>query len=315
MQWATSPAKFEVEEGAIMSKTKFLTVLLCATVLSGCGKTAVECSSGDAKAALEVAIREGLEKAAIDKVKDDTGDQPISSSSIRAAVASIKLIIENIRTTKEDPNSTKRFCTGNLKIVFSAETLDSASKARELVNLSNVEKMAEDNDVEKGVDYLKSDLDYSVQPTDDGEKVFAEFEGSTSKLDVFGEVIVASLLKSHIEAQVKQGQEQADAERREQEAALMAERNANLEQANLAARSADQAINVIWQSLDADTRKGLLAQQRIWLKQRDASCKVQAIQASADVSDRNVSELQCRARMTNERMNELQGYLGETYGD
>lgn len=296
-----------------MGRSKFLIALLSVAALSGCGKSAVECSSEDAKTALEAAIREGLEKSAIERVKGEDGSQPISTSSIRASIANIKLIIENIRTTKEDPNSTKRFCTGNLKIVFSPETLAAASRARELVNLSNVEKMADDANVEKGADYLKSDLDYNVQPTDDGKRVFAEFENASSKLDVFGEVIAASLLKSQIETQVRENQQQAEAAQKEQDAALNAARSANLEQANLAVKMSEQALNVMWQSIDTETRKGILAQQRVWIKQRDANCKVEGIQSSTEPAEQKVSELQCKANYNNERTSQLQNYIGSGY--
>lgn len=296
-----------------MKKPKIVFALLATLALSGCGKSAVECSSTEAKAALETAIREGLEKSAIERVKAEDGSQPISTSSIRASIANIKLIIENIRTTKEDPNSTKRFCTGSLKIVFTPETLAAASRARELVNLSNVEKMADDANVEKGADYLKTDLDYNVQPTDDGKRVFAEFEDASSKLDVFGEVVAASLLKSQIEAQVSENQQQAEAAQKEQEAALGAARSANLEQANLAYKTAEQALNVMWQAIDSETKKGLLAQQRVWLKQRDANCKVEGIQSSTDSAEQKLSELQCKANYNNERTSQLQNYVSSGY--
>ena len=177
-------------------------------LLSGCGQASVSCSDEDAKSALEAAIRENLEEVAIEQATGEDGSRSISNSTIRASIAKIKLVIENIRTTKEDPDSTKRFCTGSLKIVFSTKTFADASKARELVGLSDVEKMADAADIEKGADYLKGDLDYNVQPTDDGKKIYAEFENADDKLQVFGEVVAASLLKSSIETQVRNQQEQ-----------------------------------------------------------------------------------------------------------
>ncbi len=237
-------------------------------LLSGCGQASVSCSDDDAKSALEAAIRENLEKVTIDRAKAEDGSQPISNSAIRASIANIKLVIENIRTTKEDPDSTKRFCTGSLKIVFSTKTFSDATKARELVGLSDVEKMADAADIEKGADYLKGDLDYNVQPTDDGEKIYAEFENADDKLQVFGEVVAASLLKSSIETQVRNQKEQEEFALAEQEAAIEMEKTANLQQANEAAKSSDQALNIAWQSLGPNTRKQLLAQQRIWIKQK-----------------------------------------------
>jgi uncharacterized protein YecT (DUF1311 family) len=284
-------------------------------LLSGCGQASVSCSDEDAKSALEAAIRENLEEVAIEQATGEDGSRSISNSTIRASIAKIKLVIENIRTTKEDPDSTKRFCTGSLKIVFSTKTFADASKARELVGLSDVEKMADAADIEKGADYLKGDLDYNVQPTDDGKKIYAEFENADDKLQVFGEVVAASLLKSSIETQVRNQQEQEEFAIKEQEAAINMEKSANLQQASEAAKSADQALNVAWQSLAPDTRKQLLAQQRIWIKQKDASCKVRGLQSSTDASDQKIAEILCKAELSNQRTNQLQGYYREEYSD
>jgi len=292
-----------------MRRSQEIFILLSAAALSGCGKSPVECSSSDAQGALETAIREGLEKSAIEQTKGRDGSQGVSNSSIRASIADIKLVIENIRTTKEDPDSTKRFCTGSLKIVFSPETFSAATRARELVDLSSVDEMADDADIEKGADYLKTNLDYSVQPTDDGSKVFAEFENASEKLDVFAEVVAAALLKSKIESKVRETEQQAEAAQKEQEAALNAANAANLEQANLSFKTSEQALNVIWQSIDGEVRKEIIAQQRVWLKQRDATCKVEGIQSSTDLSNRRVVEMQCKANANNSRTEQLQGYL------
>jgi hypothetical protein len=163
-----------------------LALALSAMLLAGCsafGET--DCSDQAAKDALETAIREGLEDVTLKRAKDKNGNLLIGSSSVRASIGKLKLIIEDICTTKEDPNSTKRFCTGSLKIVFSAETFQSADAARELLGLPKIETAIEGAELDKGVDYLKDMLDYSVQPTDDGSTVFAEFEGADGKLDIF----------------------------------------------------------------------------------------------------------------------------------
>jgi len=288
-------------------------VLLAAFLLAGCGQASVSCSDEDAKSALEAAIRENLEKVAIEQATGEDGSRSISNSTIRASIAKIKLVIENIRTTKEDPDSTKRFCTGSLKIVFSTKTFADASKARELVGLSDVEKMADAADIEKGADYLKGDLDYNVQPTDDGKKIYAEFENADDKLKVFGEVVAASLLKSSIETQARTQKEEEEFARLEEESALNMQNAANIEQASLAAKSADQALTVAWQSLAPQTRKRLLAQQRIWIKQKDSTCKVRGLQGSTEVADQKVIEALCKAEVSNERANQLQSVLREEY--
>lgn len=52
----------------------------------------------------------------------------------------------------------------------------------------------------------------------------------------------------------------------------------------------DQKLNETWRKLDADTRKRLLPQQRLWIKQKDSICK---------------TDTKCLTDMTNDRINEL----------
>lgn len=52
----------------------------------------------------------------------------------------------------------------------------------------------------------------------------------------------------------------------------------------------DQKLNDTWRKLDADTRKRLLPQQRIWIKHKDSICK---------------TDIKCLTDMTNDRITEL----------
>ena len=287
-----------------------IAVALAAIALASCsGLTETGCSDEASKGALENAIREGLEKVTLQRAKDENGNSLIGTSSVRASIAKIKLIIEDIRTTKEDPDSTKRFCTGTLKIVFSPETFKSAEAAREMLGLPKIASAVDEAGLEKGADYIKGDLDYSVQPTDDGKKVFAEFEGADGKLDIFGEVVAASLLRDRIENKLRVEKEEAEMARKEEEEAMAAMRNAEYEAAAAQRKASSEAIAVIWNSIDADTRQQLLPQQRAWIKQKDAGCKVEGLQYSTEPTEQKTAESNCQARENNRRADQLRGYM------
>jgi uncharacterized protein YecT (DUF1311 family) len=292
-------------------RTKSLFTLAFASIaLASCSAfSETNCSDDSSKGALESAIREGLEKVALERAQDDDGNYLISASSVRASVAKVKLILEDIRTTKEDPDSTKRFCTGTLKIVFSPETFKSADAARELLGLPKIANAIDDAEMDKGADYLKGSLDYSVQPTDDGEKVFAEFERSDGKLDIFGEVVAASLLRDRIENKIRVEKQEAELARKQEEEAVQAMLNAGLEAAVAQRKASQEAIGVVWNSIDADVRKQLLAQQRAWIKQKDAACRVEGLQYSTEPTEQKTAEANCQARENNNRANQLSGYI------
>jgi len=158
---------------------------------------------------------------------------------------------------------------------------------------------------------LKGDLDYSVQPTDDGSKVIAEFEASGAKLDVFGEVVAASLLRSELENRQRIDQENAAmAEKQRQEAADAASK-ASIEEALVYRKSADEALTAVWTGLDPAIRQQLLPQQRAWIKRKDATCKVHGLQSSTDSTEQQVATLNCIRSETQNRTSELQRYLDD----
>ncbi len=295
-----------------MRKLLLSVVALSATLTASCSLSETSCSDEDAKVALEAAVRKGLENVAMERATDDDGDSLIGASAIRASISNLKLIIDDIRTTKKDPDSTKRFCTGNLKIVFSPETFESANSARELVGLPRLNAAIERADLEKGVDYLKGSLDYSVQPTDDRKKVFAEFDGDGNKLDIFGEVLAASLLKSKIESKVRLQKEEAEFARKQEEEAIQNKLKADLEAAMALRKASNEAIGVVWNSIQPEVRQQLLPQQRAWIKQKDAGCRVEALQESTNPSEQRTAEAYCQARLNNERANQLRQH---TYYD
>lgn len=277
--------------------------------LSACGKPQATCSDDTSKAALEAAIREGLEKSVAARSKDSSGNQIVGFSKIRAAIADLKFVIENIRTTKEDPNSTKKFCTSNIKIVFGTQVFADADKAREIAGLSTLTQAADAAGIEKGADYLQGDLDYSVQPTDDGSKVVAEFEAADAKLDVFGEVVAASLLRSGLENKQRIDQENAAMADKQRQDAVNAASRASIEEASVNRKSADDALMAVWKGLDPAVRQQLLPQQKAWIKRKDATCKVQGLQSSTDPTEQQVATLNCITNETQSRIGELQGYL------
>lgn len=284
-------------------------IVALSVALSACGKPQATCSDASSKAALESAIRNGLEKVVAARSKDADGNQIVGFSKIRAAIADLKFVIENIRTTTEDPNSTKKFCTSNIKIVFGTQVFADADKAREIAGLSSLAQAADTAGIEKGVDYLKGDLDYSVQPTDDGSKVIAEFEAADAKLDVFGEVVAASLLRSGLENKQRIDQENAASADKNRQDAVNAAGQASIEEASINRKYADDALMAVWKGLGPATRQELLLQQRAWIKRKDANCKVQGLQRSNDPTEQQVETLNCITSVTQSRTSELQSYL------
>lgn len=175
-----------------------LPLVLLPMLLVGCNDIGSQftCSNDDSKTTTLHLIKEAMEKSVADRTKDEDGGSLAANSAIRAALDQIKMSIENIRTTKRDPNSTMQFCSGSLKIVYPMNILKDADVTREMAGLDSIDDLTSKADISRKADAFESDFDYSIQPTDDGTKVFAQIANFDDKLGAFAEVIASHLLKA-----------------------------------------------------------------------------------------------------------------------
>ncbi len=206
------------------------------------------------------------------------------------------------RTTRKDPNSTKRFCEGMLNNSLPAEDLVNADEARSAAGLGTVTQLADANDVDREADTFSAKADFDVQPTDTGDKLFAETETKSPIMNVASEVLASSLLHNVLQQAAATQQEAQQTQQAQQNAALAEQKAANLNSAKTDNQLATQSILAVWRSITATTRAQLLPQQRAWARKKDADCRVEAATTSTDPTDMEVARLNCDTRVTQERI-------------
>src|SRR4051812_4755518 len=104
-------------------------------LFASCGnltKPSLTCTNEDAVSTTLQVVNNQVEKRVRDALKRDDGTAVVGIAKIRATLKQLGFRIEDIRTSKEDPNSTKKFCTGTFKIVVPPEVLEDAERGREL---------------------------------------------------------------------------------------------------------------------------------------------------------------------------------------
>jgi hypothetical protein len=127
--------------------------LLAAAGVASCNQiTDTSCTSSDAIGATTNLLETQIEKAAIAKAKQDDGSYSPEPAAIRAAVALMKFTFDDTRTTKADPNSTKKFCTSMTKVVFPLTDIQDADAARAMVNLNKIDDLAETAGIQRSAD-------------------------------------------------------------------------------------------------------------------------------------------------------------------
>lgn len=286
--------------------------LLAGLLVSSCGMAGAaggSCTSDDAQAVITDLVREEVEKNAARDLRQ--GDRPIASmANLRASLALIKLAIEDVRTSKEDPDSTKKFCAGTFKAVLPAAMLADAERTFELLEAGTISDYAEQQGMERAANAFSYDLDFSVQPTDDRKKIFGEIEQPGALVTFLSELVVAHLARNEIQ-QAKADEAQAVAEQqRLNEEAATAQRQANLAEARTEYDLARQTLTAMWDALPAESQESLTANQTAWNQRKRADCNLEAAQFSTEPTEREASRMRCDARLTHERVTSLRTYAG-----
>lgn len=279
--------------------------------LSSCQRQPVQCTADSAQTPVVDIIKEQLEASIAKDMRGANNGRVASLSKIRAAIAQLAISIEDIRTSKVDPNSTKRFCAGTLRVRFPSDTLADADKARSAAGLNSVSDLADNSDVERHAESFTTSIEFNVQPTDDGSKVFAETESGNNLFRFATELLASALMRGAVEDSQREAQQAAQQQSAEQDAAASEQRNANLASARTENQLATQTVAAVWRAIPGDTRTRLLPLQRAWIRKKNADCAVEAASASTDATEREAARLVCDTRLTQERINALSEFRGE----
>ena len=158
---------------------------------------------------------------------------------------------------------------------------------------------------------LHDDIDFNVQPTDDGSKVFAETESGNNIVGFAAEVVASELLRASVEDAKRQQQQAVEEQNAAQSAALAEQQSANVASAKTDNQLAVQTIGATWQALPPATRSRLLPLQRAWIRKKDADCAVEAAGASVELTEKEMARLRCDTRVTQDRISWLGQYRDE----
>jgi len=290
---------------------KIVLLALAALSLSGCDKVANQCSTDDAKSVIVDIIKDNVQKSAGKMLNgnDPNAEGAIAPSTIRATISKLVFSIADIRTVKNDTESTSKDCRGTIEVKIPVEVINDANAARQSLSQNDVRAFADVSGLKVNVDRFTAEIAYKIQPTDDGTKIHGETESGSPFVAFVSEVVANQLASSVIQqAQMKQKQaeEQATAQ---QTAATEEQRKASLQYAQAEYKLAIQTNNAVWQAIDPNARSQIVSLQRAWVKKTDADCRVEAASASIEPTEMETARLNCLARENKNRAEYLRQYL------
>lgn len=303
--------KLKHKAGSIIAMSSML------FAVTGCSDTVkVECGGDQTIAAVESMLQKELEKSVRNQLDSEGSLEGYDSAKLRTGTKKVKVTLEEVRTVRDDPDSSRQFCSARVMLKIPDTVVEAADNTRALAKLDNVKKLANQNRVERSGDKYGIEMEYSIQPTDDGNKLIAETDGDSSLFTFLTELFSSYLLSDEVRNNVIEAEKAEAAEAREKRlaeeelnGALKSEASANLGEAKVQYKMSMDRINAIWGAIPKSTRNGLLPLQRAWIKKKDAACRVEAAGSDEQTGNREANRLRCDVRMTDARSNQLQRFV------
>ena len=293
---------------------------ITALSLTGCSQftnPTVECGSEESKNLVIQVFKDELNKKSMAQLKEllKNGITGIDVAKVRALNQQMNFSLTDVRTNHNDSQSKKKLCIGTFNAQLTPETIQTANESRALINESSLQDFAVVGDVPFENTKLSYDVEYSIQPTDDGKKIYTQVSNSDLAITFLNQVFLDVLSKpARQNIQLQQLQEN------EQEAQLAAQETAEAEEAaqqlqndqqayaqlqiNEAKVKLDQSnekINLVWNAFSKEIRGKLLSDQKAWLKKRELECRLTTVGSD----NKEVARLGCEQRLTEQRTVEL----------
>jgi len=170
-------------------------------MLSGCNTSMDSCSSSETQDLMQKQLAEQA-VSSITQKRDDQYDGALifGATKVRASLAEIRIVLENIKTVKLDPKSNVSSCTGQLKITVPPPMLADVDVARDAQHQIKIAQYAGQLAIENSRNAFTQTVDYSVKSLEDNKVGSIEFK-STPWVHLLDEIITAALLKPTLDHQ------------------------------------------------------------------------------------------------------------------
>lgn len=290
-------------------KLKLLALISCALSLSGCDQVqsitgqSVKCDNDTAKQLVVESFSKTVSEVASQRVKELIASENITidMGKLRSTLQQITFNVSDVRTNNSDPNSKKQYCVTQFVVKIPDQMVKDADAARAVYDENNIAQAAVLSDLSFETNQLKKEIEYLVQPTDDGKKVYVTLENPDVLAYFVRDIAVDSLLKTTRQNAVEVAKQEEIKRISEQEAAAQEYQSVLLLEAKTSLDQANENLNLVWNATSKEIRAQLLDEQKIWLKKRELECKL----SSNETDNPQLHRFNCEANMTTQRISEL----------
>lgn len=278
------------------------------------------CSSPTAVQLIQKLVTEDIESEARDANKGLPEDRRLDLSKVRAFAGELQFELQDIITTKNDPNSTKKFCEAQLTMRVPSAALDAANRKRKELGRPQVQTAAEDANFKVDLNKFVMKAAFNVQPTDDGQKLYLGLENATTLTRLAGEIVLLAAIGSRTAEPAQTSIQEAarppaSVSKAEPLAPAVAGTPATgatsdeLASSSASFAAAERDINTLWKALPKPVRDTHLDAQRAFNVEKESVCFKEA-SAAGDGAAFEIAKNKCWTRFYLRRIPELKA-LGQ----
>ncbi len=286
-------------------------------MISGCSNSLeVDCGGKTTISAVENMLQQRLEDSVRKQLDSEGSIDGYDSAKLRVGTKQIKVVLADVRTIKKDPDSSRKFCSARLQLTLPNNVVEAANSARSIADMSDVKKLAHENRIDRDGNKYGRELEYSIQPTDDGKKIIAETDEDSSLFTFLTELFSSYLLSEEVRNKAIEADKAAAADAREERRAeeeVSSARNeqalATLDESKVQNRMANERINAVWASIPKSTKDRLRELQRAWIRKAAAKCKLEAAGKSDISAEREAIRLRCDTSEQLARASQLERFV------
>ena len=167
----------------------FLAISVIATTLglSSCDKikSLIEKDTGCGDAMALAAVQNQFEKGVLSASKAYAQDADVNVDTLRGMISQLKANVDDIRTQSE-----KKSCAGTLKLSINYDLLNRADAVRQARGDKPIKEVAFGQDFNLDGNNVSQDVEYHLEPTDDGKKVVATLDNVRSLQNFLAQLVV-----------------------------------------------------------------------------------------------------------------------------
>lgn len=183
----------------------FLTISTLSVFATGCNglmSKHVKCDDEKALSLVQNVLTDNLEKQLDKNLKElihQGAIKDLDPAKLKLSSKNIQYVIADSRTNFIDPNSTQSKCSIDLTVSIPADLVKKSDEARAKINVSSTDYQASQLNLDYMNNKIKMPLEYTLQPTDKGDKVIATVFKTDNLNKLISETLTYAFLKPQIE--------------------------------------------------------------------------------------------------------------------